>query len=399
MDPAAAPAAVAALRQFVTEDWTLFSIGLSFTALRTVARVKQVGFRGLQVDDYLVWVAMIFYAAETSLAYSVGAVAKGLANNGMTDEQRQTLDPSSTEYQTRITGSKIQLAGWSTYSALLWSLKTSLLVFYMRLTTGLGWSYTIRIYMGFGFLFATYFSATLNLFLGCQPLRRYWQIYPDPGNLCQPAISNSVVWVYGSLNVITDLYLISIPLPMLWQSSLKPLKKFGLIVLFSGGLLIIVCALLRATFIITDPINGAQQAGSWAVRETFVAVITTNLPMVFPFIMSQLAPIFGSLVQSARGSIDKKLAGGTPRSIITWGGGGKQSWRGRGPRTPNPITEFTFSESEERMMEQGQFRMHETNSTAAKTYDGSTDGNTIRKYIEVAETVLPKAEDNQQSRG
>lgn len=60
-----------------------------------------------------------------------------------------------------------------------------------------------------------------------------------------------VVWVYGSLNVATDLYLISIPLPMLWQSSLKPMKKLGLIGLFSGGIFIVVCALLRATFIVT----------------------------------------------------------------------------------------------------------------------------------------------------
>ncbi|KAI1398260.1 hypothetical protein F4819DRAFT_489745 [Hypoxylon fuscum] len=386
------PAAEAALGQFVREDWTLFSIGVLFTVLRIYARVKHVGFKKLQADDYLVMVAMlqIFYAAETSLAYLVGAVAKGLANNGMPDKQRLTLDPRSTEYLTRVNGSKIQLAGWSTYSALLWSLKASLLTFYMRLTAGLGQNYIKRIYFGFGFLFASYLAATLNLFLGCRPFHRNWQICPDPGNLCQPAISSSVVWVYGSMNVITDLYLISIPLPMLWQSSLKPLKKFGLIIIFSGGLFIIVCALIRAIFIVTNPVNGAQQAGSWAVRETFVAVITTNMPIVFPFIRSQVTPIFDSLVQSVRGSTDKKSVNGTPRSLITWGGGGKQSWRGRGPRTPNPITEFTFSESEEHMLNQSQFRMHEMSP--------NTDGNNIRKDTEIAVVTVPRGEEKQHTR-
>jgi len=52
----------------------------------------------------------------------------------MTDEQRAALSPHSPEYQLRVIGSKIQLAGWSTYSVLLWSLKASLLVFYLRLT-------------------------------------------------------------------------------------------------------------------------------------------------------------------------------------------------------------------------------------------------------------------------
>lgn len=53
------------------------------------------------------------------------------------------------------------------------------------------------------------------------------------------------------MNVITDLYLISIPVPMLWQSSLKPVKKIGLIVLFSGGLFVVACAILRCALIVT----------------------------------------------------------------------------------------------------------------------------------------------------
>lgn len=31
-----------------------------------------------------------------------------------------------------------------------------------------------------------------------------------------------------------------------------------------------------------DPVNGAQRAGSWACRETFVAVVIGNLPMIYP---------------------------------------------------------------------------------------------------------------------
>lgn len=46
--------------------------------------------------------------------------------------------------------------------------------------------------------------------------------------------------------------------------------------------------------------KGAEQAGYWAVRETFVAVVTTNLPVVFPFIRRKLIPILGSLSSTAR---------------------------------------------------------------------------------------------------
>lgn len=37
---------------------------------------------------------------------------------------------------------------------------------------------------------------------------------------------------------------------MLWGSSLKPLKKVGLMVLFSGGIFVVVCATLRCVLIV-----------------------------------------------------------------------------------------------------------------------------------------------------
>lgn len=43
----------------VVELWTLYSLGVSFTILRTYARIVAVGFRDLRVDDYLIWFAMV----------------------------------------------------------------------------------------------------------------------------------------------------------------------------------------------------------------------------------------------------------------------------------------------------------------------------------------------------
>ena len=69
-------------------------------------------------------------------------------------------------------------------------------------------------------------------------------------DVCYPAVSNQIIWVYWAFNVLTDLYIISIPLPMLWGTSLKPWRKVGLIFLFSGGLFVIVCATLRSALIV-----------------------------------------------------------------------------------------------------------------------------------------------------
>ncbi|KAI0006978.1 hypothetical protein F4779DRAFT_594095 [Xylariaceae sp. FL0662B] len=45
--------------EFVVEAWTLLSIAVLFTMLRTCARIKQVTIKGLQPNDYLVWVAIM----------------------------------------------------------------------------------------------------------------------------------------------------------------------------------------------------------------------------------------------------------------------------------------------------------------------------------------------------
>lgn len=56
---AAQAAAAAAAQQFNIEAWTLLAVGLVVTALRTYARIKSVGFRKLEADDYLVWFAAV----------------------------------------------------------------------------------------------------------------------------------------------------------------------------------------------------------------------------------------------------------------------------------------------------------------------------------------------------
>ncbi|KEZ42842.1 hypothetical protein SAPIO_CDS5268 [Scedosporium apiospermum] len=345
---AAAAAAAAAARSFNIELWTLYAVGICATALRTYARVRAVGIKSFQADDYLVWVGAIIYSIQSALAYNVGHLAHGLANNGMTDAERAALSPNDPEYEMRVLGSKIQVAGWTTYSALLWSLKMAMLVFYIRLTQGLGRRFKIRITVGFALVIGTFLASILTVFIACRPFNKYWQINPDPGNVCQAAISRPIIWVSFASNVLTDIYLILIPLPMLWQSTLKPLKKIASTIVLGAGIFVLVCATLKSVFVLVDPINGAQLAGSWGTKEAFVAVITTNLPMIFPLLRSWFNPIFGSTTRST----PKNYPLHSPFQTI--GGTGGDSRSRRGPRSTNPITaNMTFSESEERMVEEG----------------------------------------------
>ncbi|KAK4442079.1 hypothetical protein QBC34DRAFT_313847 [Podospora aff. communis PSN243] len=340
--------------EFTTEAFTLLGVGLLFIGLRSYVRITTVGWKGLQADDYLMWVAAAAYSAETALAYTVGAYWKGLANNNMTEKQRAALDPNSEEWLLRVNGSKTQVAGWSVYTFLLWVIKAAMCSFYLRLTEGL--EFRMRIYAGFGLIVSTWIAVLFSILFGCgADFQKNWQIHPDPGNFCQPAISKVDIFVTLILNVITDIYLMSIPIPMLWRASLRPVKKAGLILLFSGGIFVMIAGILRCILILKDQVNGAQQAGSWAVRETFVAVITSNLPMIFPLVNRWGKPLLGSL--RTLGSTAGKLSG-MSRTHDSKPGvfrlENKNPRRGMGPRSVHPITEFTLSGSEEHIVNQNQ---------------------------------------------
>lgn len=118
----------------------------------------------------------------------------------------------------------------------------------------------LRIRVGYGAIVATYIVVLFSILFACRPLYKSWQIYPDPGNVCQPGISKVNCLVVVVLNVITDLYLLSIPLPLMWKAQLPVKQKIMMLFMFSGGFFVIACGILRASLILIDPINGAAQA-------------------------------------------------------------------------------------------------------------------------------------------
>lgn len=68
---------------------------------------------------------------------------------------------------------------------------------------------------------------------------------------CQPAVSKIDIYVTVVLNVATDIYLISIPAPMLFKARLRWREKLELLVLFSGGLFVMMAGILRCVLILT----------------------------------------------------------------------------------------------------------------------------------------------------
>jgi hypothetical protein len=275
--------AEAAASAFLQECWGLQGTAYLVLAARYYQQFSTNGFRTFAGDDVLMLMATLVYTAESVAAHFVVAYWKGFANNGMTDEQRETLDPDDPEYALRVNGSKTHVIGLLLYATLLWLLKGCWIFYYNRLAQGVDRARWLIVW-GRWIIPVTYVACLLVAFLKCIPFEKQWQIYPDPGNSCTPAVSYLQTIFVMVMNTITDIYLMAIPLPMIWKAQMPWKKKVTLMVMFSGGLLELVFGILRCVSVLTVGNKDPAQSGYWSIRESFVSYILTNMPMVYPML-------------------------------------------------------------------------------------------------------------------
>ncbi|CAI6236057.1 unnamed protein product [Periconia digitata] len=253
-------------------------IGWMIIVFRIFARSRQLGITKLQIDDYLMVFAGCLYAGEVTCAYFVAE---------MTRQQRAANRPRATpRLFDRESAGKIFLAGWLTYTALIWTLKTCILLFYSRLTQNVHINnMRLRIRIGAFALAITFVSLVCVILLVCSPLQPEWQNGPHPGGTCRGSSANSNTYVMLVFNVLTDVYLMYLPIPVIWAAKLDLKRKFGLTALFAGAVVTAVFGFLRCISIVTSPgLEGASVAGLWSARESCTAVIVTNIPLIYPYV-------------------------------------------------------------------------------------------------------------------
>jgi hypothetical protein len=109
----------------------------------------------------------------------------------------------------------------------------------------------MRVIVAYILLGITYAAVFFTILLSCQPFHHFWQVNPDPGLICQPTKSPAYVLVVVIPNILTDIYLLSIPLPLLWGVNISLRRRLTLMLLFSGALFIMMAGTIRAVTILT----------------------------------------------------------------------------------------------------------------------------------------------------
>ncbi|KAF2035822.1 hypothetical protein EK21DRAFT_96442 [Setomelanomma holmii] len=242
--------------------------------LRLISRRLHRGsWKGLQLDDYLILVAM---CTDTVLIAMMSQVVQTSSN--LIPPNESVSQYSQTEIDQRIYGSKLVLVVEQMQILTIWLIKTCLLLLYARMTTILPQH---RIVIATSIYVAATFVIMEILYFGvwCRPFDQYWAV-PTNSKQCSAATNHLIT--NAVFNISSDLIIISIPLPLLFRVRLPKKNKAALFTVFLIGAFTIVAAVLNKYYSFTNPFGSEWTI--WYLRESYTALLCANLPLIYPLI-------------------------------------------------------------------------------------------------------------------
>jgi hypothetical protein len=151
-----------------------------------------------------------------------------------------------------------------------------LLIFYSQLVSHVRWI-SIFIRVCWATIFATYAAVVLATFLECHPFRLYWQVRPPPGQCVRAYVQ---LFTQGISNIILDLMLLTVAIPVLKIKSWSPSDTVRIGILFGLGFFCIIITCLRIGYIYTE--ESLQPVRSfWASIQVLVSAFVVNAPTIY----------------------------------------------------------------------------------------------------------------------
>lgn len=128
---------------------------------------------------------------------------------------------------------KVSLANISLWLATAAATKASLLLLYYRLFSP-SRRFRVAVYIGTASVFCQWFSLTLTSIFQCQPVAAFWNRRIQ-GAKCIDLPRFTIV--SGVLNLLTDVLILCLPIPMVWGLHTTNIQKVTLTGLFLLGIL------------------------------------------------------------------------------------------------------------------------------------------------------------------
>ncbi|KAJ5787104.1 hypothetical protein N7457_002094 [Penicillium paradoxum] len=139
----------------------------------------------------------------------------------------------------------------------------------------------IAIYTTLAIVWAWGLSIILESFLICQPVEFNWNPML-PGGGC--GNRNAAFVVAGVLNMVTDLMVMSLPIPYIWQLQLPIGRKVGLSMAFSLGFFVSAISMVRVVSLMRIDFDDVTYTLPiplmWSMVEQQLAIVAANLPLL-----------------------------------------------------------------------------------------------------------------------
>lgn len=184
----------------------------------------------LKIDD---WIMIFGICTYTTLVVCMNIVANKSSNLIPPGVSVETM--SQEEIDDRVLGSKLVFVVELMQCFNIWTLKTTLLILYYRVTFRLPqnlWVKLLAVYVAVGFV------VMMSLYLGvwCQPLNNYWAV-PTPNPQCDTATNHLIT--NAVLNISSDVIMLAIGFSLALKSKLPLKRKMIVNAIFALGIFIV----------------------------------------------------------------------------------------------------------------------------------------------------------------
>ncbi|KAI9820174.1 MAG: hypothetical protein M1827_005796 [Pycnora praestabilis] len=250
--------------------WAFISLAICFTVARTV--IRYLNSRRLYVEDGFVFLALVFlitmgalYVVAIPPLFQLERVASGKEKPGPT-----FVADSKVFLQCQFA---IIVLFWSC----LWCVKFSFLFFYRRLFEGIR-KYMVWWWAVFVFTLVAYLGCWVTQLLACDPLSDYFII--GQCNSDRDVYYDKLSLKYATaVDISSDVFIMALPLRLLWSLQVNTKQKSALAVIFSVGVIVIAFSIVRV--VIVNPETGNVDPvwlALWSMLDSSIAVIVSCLP-------------------------------------------------------------------------------------------------------------------------
>ncbi|KUL90173.1 hypothetical protein ZTR_02068 [Talaromyces verruculosus] len=251
--------------------WWCTAASLVIIGIRIFGRYRRTN--RFFTEDKVMMVAVVPLVARMTLVHLV--LIWGTNNT-------KTEGLSEADIRDREIGSRLVLAARIFYAVYIWMAKYTVCEFLRRLT-GMVWTRTFQVALRSieYFLASTLAAVIIATLVECHPFSHYWQVTPDPGPYCRLGYANLLTM--GVCDILTDIFLVILPVSLFLASAMSVLRKFQLTILFASSLLLVAITGYRVPSVIQN--SGIQNFRSLvASLEILAATFISNFVVIGSFL-------------------------------------------------------------------------------------------------------------------